>query len=314
MQLKAEQIPKKDWSRYLLQSVRDKARTAISYIDIETTDYDEIKRKMLAYFIKTPDYYRNKFNNAHLDNSNEPTAFVKDVEHYFITWLELMNDDVKDPKQIINMIVYDKILCMASDELFSYLKEKNIDSIDKIISAVTSFKDSHPNRALSKDSNTHKFNVLNNVNRNNNQSRQSFSRNNFRRHSYSTPNWHNNNYSSNYRHYNQQQQHRNRTIRRVYCGRLGHIARECFKKQNDTQPKVFEYQQQQRHSNRNSNRGRNDFNDRNNQQSNQNSNTNQQNKIRESFTSLQNFNGKLYLFPSFVNNVEVMLLQLLINM
>ena len=49
MSCKSQEIPRKDWSKYLLQSVKEKARVAMSYIDIEHSDYDEVKRQMLSF-------------------------------------------------------------------------------------------------------------------------------------------------------------------------------------------------------------------------------------------------------------------------
>ena len=235
MQLKAEQIQKKDWHRYLFQSVKDKARTAMSYINIEDCDYDEIKRQMLAYFIKTPNWYRERFNNAKLDQSHEPTAFVKDIQHYLITWLELMKVDLKDPNQIIEMIIYDKILSMASTELFTYLKEKEINNIDKLISAITSFKDSHPNSILSKENLSQSFNFVQN-------DRRSQSVNTRRDTKVKNPN-----------------------VKCFYCQRSGHIESECLKKIRDKQNNANETRgrnrsysrsKQKQSNNSNNNKGR----------------------------------------------------------
>ena len=222
MSCKSQEIPRKDWSKYLLQSVKEKARVAMSYIDIEHSDYDEVKRQMLSYFVKTPDYYRNRFHKVQLDSSKEPAAFVKDVQHYLITWLELSNIDLKDPKQIIDMMVYDKVLQMASEDLFSYLKEKQIHSIDKLISALNSYKDSHPGAVLYKSSHSNNFSTYHNRSGGNVQSNVS----NFRRYSYS-PNFHNSRRHSDSppkRNEREQKSQRRKVLPCFYCNRTNHIA------------------------------------------------------------------------------------------
>ena len=258
MSCKSQEIPRKDWSKYLLQSVKEKARVAMSYIDIEHSDYDEVKRQMLSYFVKTPDYYRNRFHKVQLDSSKEPAAFVKDVQHYLITWLELSNIDLKDPKQIIDMMVYDKVLQMASEDLFSYLKEKQIHSIDKLISALNSYKDSHPGAVVYKSSNSNNFSTYHNRSGGNVQSNVS----NFRRYSYS-PNFHNSRRHSDSppkRNEREQKSQRRKVLPCFYCNRTNHIARECFYRTNfqskDFPPQTFKRFSRGSYRNGNSDRGK----------------------------------------------------------
>ena len=186
MQCNLEKIPKTDWTRYLMQIAKDKARTAMSYIKVtQFTPYEQVKKEMLEYFIKTPDHYRNKFHDIQLDKLKEPAAFIKDVEQYLTTWLELMNIDLTNPKEILDMMVYDKVLVMASDDLFSYLKERDIKSTEKLIHTINSFKDSHPNSELTKTKNN-TLNAFQNVRRQNPQNGRNYNLNT-RRHSYSPP-------------------------------------------------------------------------------------------------------------------------------
>jgi hypothetical protein len=68
-----------------LQSVKDKARSAMFYIQVEVVLYEDVKKQVLSYFQKTPDY----FHDTTLTDLYEPTAFVKDIQNYLTTWLSM---------------------------------------------------------------------------------------------------------------------------------------------------------------------------------------------------------------------------------
>ena len=300
MQCNLEKIPKTDWTRYLMQIAKDKARTAMSYIKVtQFTPYEQVKKEMLEYFIKTPDHYRNKFHDIQLDKLKEPAAFIKDVEQYLTTWLELMNIDLTNPKEILDMMVYDKVLVMASDDLFSYLKERDIKSTEKLIHTINSFKDSHPNSELTKTKNN-TLNAFQNVRRQNPQNGRNYNLNT-RRHSYSPPKQ-NRNSGNDY-----QRNRQRRIVRCYYCNGYNHVQSNCIRRQNETQPKQYQSwtnnNQNQNVDRRHQSRKQKFTN------SNWQKNKPNQSQNQNSLTCLKNFNGKLYLFPSFVNNIQTMALR-----
>ena len=179
-----QNIAEKDWPGYLIQSLKEKAREAIAFMDIERMSYKDMKLQLLQYFVKTPDFYRLKFHNVQITDSDEPTAFVEDIKNYLLTWLEMSKVDITKPEQIINMLLLDKVLRMASDKLFSYIKERDIKTSQDIIKALQQFKDSHPNATLTKNDNIVNTMMRNNYSSNGNK-RQNHTPNVKRRHSFS---------------------------------------------------------------------------------------------------------------------------------
>lgn len=50
-----------------------------------------------------------------------------------LKWLELAKYDLKDPTQILDMILIDNVLTNVTDQVFTFLKEKKIKSETDLI-------------------------------------------------------------------------------------------------------------------------------------------------------------------------------------
>lgn len=310
-----QNIPEEDWPGYLVQSLKDKSREAVSLLTKEEMkSYTTIKQHLLKYFVKTPDFYRQQFHKYTLKDTTKPTAFVADVKNFLVTWLELSEINLNDPIAILDMMVVDKVLDMSSDELFTHIKEKNIRTTKQLVDVITEFKDSHPNSMMCKTVEEKSFNVIHrhksyspphmrnrygeqNDNRNRYQNRQNNGFNNY----------------SDQTSRNDIFQNNRQPIVCYNCNGENHIARNCSVQKQQSQSNDFYSQQQNVNNN---NRGRNQVVKANANQQGQNAykqncSVIDQNVPRtsQSLNTVINNDGHLLFFPAVVNNIETVTLR-----
>ena len=147
---KGYNIPESEWYYHLIPQLKDKGREALAFISKETTEYSVIREQLIKYFNHSHDWYRMKFHSYILTDKTEPRAFVTNVKSYLKTWMELIQIDTKNPNEIIELIVVDKVLEMSSKELFTHIMERKVKTMEELIDAISNFKDSHPHILLTK--------------------------------------------------------------------------------------------------------------------------------------------------------------------
>ena len=147
---KGYNIPESEWYYHLIPQLKDKGREALAFISKETTEYSVIREQLIKYFNHSHDWYRMKFHSYILTDKTEPRAFVTNVKSYLKTWMELIKIDTKNPNEIIELIVVDKVLEMSSKELFTHIMERKVKTMEELIDAISNFKDSHPHIQLTK--------------------------------------------------------------------------------------------------------------------------------------------------------------------
>ena len=311
-------IPEKEWPSYLMQSLKGKAREAIAYMDKDQITYVEIKKHLLNHFIKTPDFYRLKYHDIAMDSNSDPTSFVEDVKYYLKTWLEMTNINLNNPNEILEMLIIDKILLMASNKLFTYLKERNITTVKDLIKSLNDFRDSHPHISFMKKIPDGNLNAMANhrrnfnwQNRNNDQwnTRQNCKPNNFnknsipqRSQSYNTNNYRRQ-YNSNSSNFDRKQRYSgnfNNQRKCNNCGKNNHNTNQCRLPRRNNQNSQF-----------NSNISHNNTQRRYKERQNEDHEITQLKTIQQS--DMQNcmteLNGKLLLYPGYINNNEVFVLR-----
>ena len=299
LQCTALDIAEKDWPSYLIQSLKDKAREAISYMNKDNLNYTDIKTHLLNHFIKTPDHYRMKFHELEIHSTYDPTAFVEDIRHYLKTWLEMCKIDLTNPNEILDMLIVDKVLLMSSDKLFTYLKEKNITRVNDLIKALNNFRDSHPNISMTKVKSNTTFNMMShhrrNFNRKNSYSPSKNNRSSFHdnRNKSTSPN------AGKFRPVNQNRSNKNIPQRKCFiCGYTNHTAKDCRKKNTNTQNQGNNHSKHTKPYNK----------------SHENAKQPNKNNFKQASASdynvcMTDINGKLMLFPGYINNIEVFVLR-----
>ena len=174
-----QNLPEFEWLTHLIPHLKDKAREALAHIDKNITSYEVVKQHLIKSFIHSSDYYRVQFHQHNLTDKVEPRAYVSDVKTFLVTWLELLKVDIKNPNEILEMMVIDKTLELASKDLFTHIMERKVKTLEDLIDVISNFKDSKPGVSLNKIQ-SQQINAFHNRGRNDN-------RQGSRRRSYSPP-------------------------------------------------------------------------------------------------------------------------------
>ena len=203
-------IPISEYYIHLIPQLKDKGREALSHIDKEITDYAIIKEQLIKFFIHSEDYYRQKFHNFILTDKIEPRAFVSEVKTFLLTWLDLVKIDTKNPNEIIEIMVVDKVLEQASKPLFTHIMERKVKTVESLIDAISNFKDSHPNVELTKQNQT-----VNTIQH--------------RRRSYSPPRSRHNQFGNRKKFGNQP---KSNNYRCIFCNGTNHSSEYCYRNNN----------------------------------------------------------------------------------
>ena len=206
-------IEKEKWATLLLSKLTGDTLNIIQYMTPEErTDFELVKRNLLTFLGQTEDVYRKKFHDIKLDKSKDPQVLIHEIHTSLIKWIELTKIDLNSPQAILEIFVVDKVLNNASDNLFTFLKERKINNEKMLITALSDFKDAHPNVEL--DNREHKLTAITNNDREKRYKDKRY---------FSLPN------RGNY------------TIRCWTCNRLGHTSRKCRSANYNKQHQAFNY-------------------------------------------------------------------------
>ncbi|XP_068098193.1 uncharacterized protein, partial [Hyperolius riggenbachi] len=133
-------VPREQWARYLTPGLRGKALEAfVSLPQEEETDFEAIKKAIIARYHLTPEVYRKRFrtvqrgpNDSYLDHAcNLRTAFQQ--------WLKGLSVETFDALQ--ELIIKDQFLHTCPVEVRQFVRDrepKTVDEVAKVADAYTS--------------------------------------------------------------------------------------------------------------------------------------------------------------------------------
>ncbi|XP_055893179.1 DNA ligase 1-like [Biomphalaria glabrata] len=140
-----------DMAKHLLANLSGEPLNIISTLTIDQKkDYAAVKTRLLEHFGKNSDFYRKLFRDTKLKKDGDFNRIIFDMRTNMIKWLELAKCDIKDPTQILDMLLIDNVLNNVTDLVFTFLKEKKIKTETELITNLNLFKDSHPGHTIDK--------------------------------------------------------------------------------------------------------------------------------------------------------------------
>ncbi|XP_055882124.1 uncharacterized protein LOC129925748 [Biomphalaria glabrata] len=309
-----------DMAKHLLANLSGEPLNIISTLTTEQKkDYIAVKTRLLEHFGKSKDYYRKLFKKIKLNKDGNFNRIIFDMKANMLKWLELAKCDIKDPNQILDMILIDNVLSNVTDLVFTFLKEKKVKTETDLITNLNLFKDSHPGHTMDKRELHQLAATVNTANNSNSNDRFKFSNSktcfncgkkghvksqcrqtstsNFRYRSYT--NYHNpsnynqnnynnhSNYSNQYRNYRSNQSASPRERRSL---RNNNSYYNNYNTNRQSKRDTYNHQSNyNNYQNRNRNRG----------------NTNINTQREENVAYLQTDMSKVNVFPSYVNSVEI---------
>ncbi|XP_055863793.1 uncharacterized protein LOC129922301 [Biomphalaria glabrata] len=140
-----------DMAKHLLANLSGEPLNIISTLTVDQKkDYAAVKTRLLEHFGKNSDFYRKLFRDTKLKKDGDFNRIIFDMRTNMIKWLELAKCDIKDPTQILDMLLIDNVLNNVTDLVFTFLKEKKIKTETELITNLNLFKDSHPGHTIDK--------------------------------------------------------------------------------------------------------------------------------------------------------------------
>ncbi|XP_041355427.1 uncharacterized protein LOC121373051 [Gigantopelta aegis] len=135
----AQKSPKKDWAIHLGTLLTGKARNVYVRLSSEDAmDYCKLKNALLHRYDLTQEGFRQKFRSAKIEVGETYTQFLSRITGYVDRWIDLSGIN-QDYNGLLDLLLREQLLNVASNELTLYLKERTPESADKMAKLAETF-------------------------------------------------------------------------------------------------------------------------------------------------------------------------------
>jgi len=194
---------KADWAIYLSALLKGKALDVYARLAPEHAgDYDVLKEALLKRYALTEEDYKQKFYDSKPEKGESPQQFIVRLNSYFLRWLELAKVN-QTFHEVRELMVKERYLAMCHKTMELFLRERAITDLDNLGKLAEQYEDAHGSRpSFKKESGPSSpcKQLSHNDGRNRNMPRQNGNSGQSKPKCY-------------------------------FCGKLGHIAKNCFQKQ-----------------------------------------------------------------------------------
>ena len=108
-----------------------------------TSDYDALKKSLLAGFKETSDGYRLDFRSTKIRDGENYAQFAVHLTRLFQSWLETSSVQ-EDFDSLKNFMVLDQFLASLSPDLRTFIKEHRPSSLDSAVQLADNWTSAHP--------------------------------------------------------------------------------------------------------------------------------------------------------------------------
>ena len=196
---KAQKWKPSDWAVYLSALLKGRALEVYARLpEAEITDYDKLKQALLKRFNLTEEGFRVRFRSSKPEGGETPLQYITRMESYLIRWLELAKMD-KTYEGLKTLMLREQYINVCHKDLAMFLKERGPVDIPELARLAEQYLDAHKSISHSRPS-----------------QEESKSGPYIAKDIVPT---------------NQKGPASQKLIQKCYnCGRMGHIARNCFRK------------------------------------------------------------------------------------
>ncbi|XP_055896455.1 uncharacterized protein LOC106080145 [Biomphalaria glabrata] len=141
-------LPEAHWSSSLLTLLTGKAVNICSQLSInERSTYSDIKEALLRQYGATSANYRKKFYNERPQQNDDPQIFVANMSMWFDRWVSMAK--IEESYQALRQhIIIDNITHAHSEDIQSYIIERNPTDIQTLTKIIRQYKAAYPNKSV----------------------------------------------------------------------------------------------------------------------------------------------------------------------
>ena len=151
---KASNWPEKDWP-VLLSAVLDGEALNLfhTFQTLGNVDYKELKEMLLIKYQCDAEGFRQKLRSIRPESGESFRSFGTRMVHLLQRWVELSKTD-KTFEALTQLILTEQFLGSVCKDLQVFLKEKNLNQLDKMIESAENFRMAHPNKMMARNDKT----------------------------------------------------------------------------------------------------------------------------------------------------------------
>ncbi|XP_055860409.1 uncharacterized protein LOC129921755 [Biomphalaria glabrata] len=141
-------LPEAHWSSSLLTLLTGKAVNICSQLSInERSTYSDIKEALLRQYGATSANYRKKFYNERPQQNDDPQIFVANMSMWFDRWVSMAK--IEESYQALRQhIIIDNITHAHSEDIQSYIIERNPTDIQTLTKIIRQYRAAYPNKSV----------------------------------------------------------------------------------------------------------------------------------------------------------------------
>ena len=135
--------PREEWATNLSALLTGKALDTYSRLNRqESTDYDQLKGALLKRYGLTGEGYRKKLRESLPEPNETAGQFITRLTSYVTRWVDLTNTE-RSFEALRDLVIQEQFFERCPRSLQVYVKEKNVDTLVKMASYVTTYTEAH---------------------------------------------------------------------------------------------------------------------------------------------------------------------------
>ena len=139
-----------DWAIYLASLLKGRALDVYARLPPEhAQDYEVLKQALLKRYALTEEGYKQKFYESRPEKGESPQQFIVRIKSYFERWLELARVDPSF-EGVVSLMVKERYLATCHKSMELFLRERALIDLDDLAKLAEQYEDAHGPRPSSK--------------------------------------------------------------------------------------------------------------------------------------------------------------------
>ena len=136
------------WAVYLAALLKGKALDVYARLTPEQSkDYDVLKKALLKRYALTEEGYKAKFYDSKPEPGESPQQFITRLESYFMRWLDLAKVETSY-EGVKALMVKERYLATCTKQLELFLRERALTGLEELGKLAEQYEDAHGAKAV----------------------------------------------------------------------------------------------------------------------------------------------------------------------